>query len=66
MAKFTQKDIARFKAIRAAKAAHATGTAANDNASKGRKRNPRAAYANTTMSPGMLAACCEAAGLKAA
>lgn len=56
MGKYTSKDIARFKAIRAAKAK----TATNDNSAK------RSIYVDTTMTPGMLRACVEAAGLVAA
>lgn len=56
MAKFTSKDIARFKAIRAAKAKAAT----NDNGAK------QSTYVKTTMTPGMLRDCIAAAGLVAA
>jgi len=52
----TSKDIARFKAMRAAKAARAD-QASNDNTPV------KSAYVNTTMTPGMLAACVEAAGI---
>ncbi|MBS7671753.1 hypothetical protein [Croceicoccus gelatinilyticus] len=62
MAKFTQKDIARFKAIRAAQARRAS----NDNAPAQRTKNPKSAYVDTTMSPAMLQACVESAGLIAA
>ena len=51
--KLTQQDVARFKAIQAKRKA-----AANDN------QNPKCAYVDTTMTPGMLAACVEAAGLQ--
>lgn len=52
--KLTQKDVARFKAIKAKKDA-----AANDNPGR-----VKSAYVDTTMTPGMLAACVEAAGLQ--
>ena len=53
--KFTAKEVARFKAIAAAKKARA---ASNDNTAP-----VKSAYVNTTMTPGMLKACVEAAGL---
>lgn len=53
--KLTQQEVARFKAIQAKRKA-----AANDNQGK----NPKCAYVDTTMTPGMLAACVEAAGLQ--
>lgn len=52
--KYTAKEVARFKAIAASKKARA---ASNDNAPV------KSAYVNTTMTPGMLAACVAAAGL---
>lgn len=52
--KITQQDVARYKAISAHKAA-----ASNDNAPRA-----KSAYVDTTMTPGMLAACVEAAGLQ--
>ena len=52
--KLTQKDIARFRAINAARKARKTP--ANDN------KGVPCAYVNTTMTPGMLKACIEAAG----
>ena len=52
--KITQQDVARYKAIAARKAA-----ASNDNA----PARVKSAYVDTTMTPGMLAACVEAAGL---
>jgi len=57
--KLTAKDVARFKAIRAAQAAKSD----NDNQPAG--RGAKSAYVNTTMTPGMLAACVEAAGFAA-
>jgi len=62
MARFTQKDIARFKAIRAAQAKKA----GNDNEKSAAKSHPKAAYVNTTMTPAMLQASIEAAGLQRA
>ena len=53
--KLTQQDIARFKAIEAKRKA-----AANDNQGK----NPKCAYVDTTMTPGMLEACVAAAGFE--
>ena len=55
--KLSAKDVARFKAIAAAKKTRAQAPA-NDN-----HGNPKCAYVDTTMTPGMLAACVEAAGL---
>ena len=52
----TAKQIARFQAIRASQKAR---TASNDNA----PARVKSAYVDTTMTPGMLAACVEAAGL---
>ena len=54
--KLTAKQVARFKAIRASKAR----AASNDNA----PARVKSAYVDTTMTPGMLAACVEAAGLE--
>ena len=54
--KITAKQVARFKAIRASQKARA---ASNDNA----PARVKSAYVDTTMTPGMLAACVEAAGL---
>lgn len=51
--KLTAAQVARFKAIRAAKAR----SAANDNAPRA-----KSAYVDTTMTPGMLKACVAAAG----
>ena len=60
MARFTSKDIARFKASRAAQ----LKKAGNDNDKPARKAaHPRAAYVNTTMTPEMERAAAEAAGL---
>lgn len=56
--KLTSAQVARFKAINAAKKAKTA--ASNDNT-----RNPKCAYVNTTMNPAMLAACVEAAGIQA-
>ena len=58
--KLSAKDVARFKAIAAAKKARAQAPA-NDNQGK----NPKCAYVNTTMTPGMLKACIETAGYPA-
>ena len=55
--KLSAKDVARFKAIAAAKKARAQAPA-NDN------QNPKCAYVDTTMTPAMLAACVAAAGLE--
>lgn len=52
--KLTAKQVARFQAIRAAKAR----AASNDNV------RVKSAYVDTTMTSGMLAACVEAAGLQ--
>ena len=52
--KITAKQVARFQAIRASKAR----AASNDNAPV------KSAYVDTNMTPGMLAACVEAAGLQ--
>ena len=57
MAKFTSKQIARFKAIQASKARKA----ANENAPA--RTRAKSAYVDTTMTPGMLADCVAAAGL---
>lgn len=58
--KLTANQVARFKAIRAKKAAAASkaSTPANDNA------RAKSAYVDTTMTPGMLAACVAAAGFE--
>lgn len=56
--KLSAKQVARFKAIAAAKKARDQAPA-NDN-----QGNPKCAYVDTTMTPGMLAACVEAAGLE--
>lgn len=53
----SSKQVARFAAIRTAKKAKAAPKAANDN------RAVRCKLVNTTMTPGMLAACVEAAGI---
>lgn len=60
--KLTAKDVARFKAIRASKAARA---AKGDNDNQPAGRGAKSAYVNTTMTPAMLAACVEAAGFAA-
>lgn len=52
--KLTQQEVARFKAIQAKRKA-----AANDN-----QGNPKCAYVDTTMTPGMLEACVAAAGFE--
>lgn len=60
MTKLSQKKIAQFAAIRNAKKARATAPkAANDN------RRVKSAYVDTTMTPGMLAACVAASGIGA-
>lgn len=61
MARYTSKQIARFKAIQAAQAKRAS----NDNQApaRGKAQHPKAAYVNTTMTPEMERAAAEAAGL---
>ena len=56
--KFTQAQVARFKAIAASKAR----AASNDNAPV---QVTKSAYVDTTMTPAMLAACVEASGIGA-
>lgn len=60
--KLTHRQVARFKAIQAERSISRMSD--NDNNRNDKKKgNPRSFYVNTKITPEMLAACAEAAGL---